>query len=158
EVSRQMWGWLWPGLPVERVPIRYITNGIHTASWLSLDLREAFDRYLGSDWYKRLDEPGTWDGLAALPNEALWAIHNAQRLALVTLMRQHVQARGERLRLDGAMPGAYNTLFDLQLLTIGFARRFATYKRATLIFRDVERLKRLLNDPQRPMQIIFSGK
>jgi starch synthase len=157
EVSRQMWSWVWPGIGPDKIPIRSITNGVHTATWLASDVGRLFDKYLGADWYSRLDEPGLWDALAALPGEELWATHNAQRLKLVLLARSHAHERALRLGIDDRQE-SFDELLSPDILTLGFARRFATYKRATLIFRDVERLKRLLNDPQRPVQIILSGK
>jgi len=141
--------------PAENAPIRSITNGIHTASWLAPDLARLYDKYLGADWYAHVDEPARWDALGTLPDEELWATHNTQRRKLVLLARSHALERDRRLGVGGSENGA---LLNPDLLTLGFARRFATYKRATLIFRDLERLKRLLNDSQRPVQIIFSGK
>ncbi len=155
EVSRQMWGWLWPGTPADRVPIRSITNGVHTATWLAPDLEPILDWYLGADWHARIDDPTTWEPVLRVPDEDLWAIHQAQRRKLVGLLRAHARERALRLSLGD---GDVSTLLDPDILTVGFARRFATYKRATLIFHDVERLKRMLNDPRRPMQIIFAGK
>ena len=172
EVSRQMWSWVWsagswpPAMsaamreagslsPGGQAPIGSITNGVHTASWLAPDLARLYDQYLGADWYAHLDEPARWDALGALPDEELWATHNTQRRKLVLLARSHARERDQRLGMDAAESDA---LLNPDILTLGFARRFATYKRATLIFRDLERLKRLLNDPQRPVQIIFSGK
>jgi len=150
-----MWGWLWPNTPAEQVPIRSITNGVHTATWLAAELEPLLVQYLGADWYGRLDEPLTWNAILQAPDEELWAIHNRQRQKLIELVRQHAHARALRLSLAD---GDGRDLLGPNILTMGFARRFATYKRATLIFRDVERLKRMLNDAQRPLQIIFAGK
>ncbi len=158
EVSRQMWGWLWSYTSFERTPIRSITNGVHTATWLTPALEPMLEQYLGADWYNRLDDPATWNSVMHVPDEVLWAIHQRERQRLIELVRGHAHERDVRLGSDDPSGRRYDELLDPNILTIGFARRFATYKRATLIFRDVERLKRILNDPQRPMQIIFAGK
>jgi len=158
EVSRRMWRNLWPDIPQPEVPIDYITNGVHTDSWLHSELAALFDRYLGSDWRAGIDDPATWAAVAAIPDEALWAQHRSARAQMLELVRTRVVRQLMRVSAGPAEVNTAARLFDPDALTIGFARRFATYKRATLIFRDQERLKRLLNDPQRPVQIIFSGK
>ncbi|MBI1802381.1 MAG: alpha-glucan family phosphorylase, partial [Chloroflexi bacterium] len=162
EVSRQMWGWLWSPTPADRAPIRAITNGVHTGTWLAPSLHALYDRYLGENWLSRLDDPQTWKAIEAIPDEELWAAHNQQRQALIELARALARERLARLGqhpepVEGVVEQTSH-LLDPNILTIGFARRFATYKRATLMFRDAERLKRLINDPQRPMQVIFAGK
>ncbi len=155
EVARQMWAWLWPNTPVDRVPIRSITNGVHTATWLAPTVRQLYDQYLGTNWYERLDDYQVWKAVDAIPDEELWSVHSELRQQLIDVVRARTR---ERLaRLNQPSDGTEN-LLDPNILTVGFARRFATYKRATLIFRDVERLKRMLNDRQQPMQIIFAGK
>lgn len=158
EVSRRMWQSLWPGVAEPEIPIGYVTNGVHTDTWLHPGLAELFDRYLGPEWRRAIDERATWARVADIPDEALWAQHNQARQEMIGLVRERVAAQLMRI---GAGPLAVNAaacVLDPKALTIGFARRFATYKRATLLFRDPERLKRLLNDPDRPVQFIFSGK
>ncbi len=158
-VSRRMWADLWPDTPVEQVPIGHITNGVHTGSWLAPELRALYDRYLPSDWLEEVDSPHVWENVAEIPDQELWDVHERQRKGqLVAFVRERIQQQYRRhgegpLRLERA-----DTVLHPQALTIGFARRFATYKRATLFFHDLERAKRILNDPERPVQIIFSGK
>ena len=158
EVSREMWQFLWPNTPVALTPIRHITNGVHTKTWLAAELRALYSRYLKADWLEKVDNPVTWADLEQIPDAELWAVHQQRKVQMVDTMRQRVRAQYLRYgegtrRLEEAL-----TLLDPNALTLGFARRFATYKRATLIFKDEARLLRLLNNPQRPVQIVFSGK
>ncbi len=158
EVSRKMWQFLWPGVDTDEVPISSITNGVHTATWLAPALAALYDRQLGAKWWQHLDHPHTWEPITKVPDKDLWTLHCQLKAELIDYVRERI--RQQRLRLgEGAMQlqEAMN-LLDPQALTIGFARRFATYKRATLIFRDLERLRRLLTNPARPVQIIFAGK
>jgi len=153
-----MWQFLWPETPVNEVPIGAITNGVHTATWLAPELDALYRQALGEDWYERLDDPATWAGLANLPNQTLWQVKQGLKRKLIDFVRRRVH---DRLTRQGANHDQLTTihyLLDPDALTIGFARRFATYKRATLLFRDVERLKRLVNHPGRPVQFLFSGK
>ncbi|RPI34035.1 MAG: alpha-glucan family phosphorylase [Chloroflexota bacterium] len=158
EVARSMWNFLWPELKAEDVPITYITNGVHTGTWLARRLRALLDRYLGQDWMEHLDDPNTWEGVEDIPDAELWAVRRHLKRKLVAYMRE--RARQQWLH-DGVHPVqviASGTLLDPYALTIGFARRFATYKRANLILRDVDRLLRIVNRPNMPVQIIFAGK
>ena len=158
EVARSMWQFLWPGVRVEDVPIGHVTNGVHTGTWLSPEMEALYDRYLTQAWEETVDAPGQWSSIDQVPDAELWNAHMARKRAMITYARRVV--RGQRLRL-GEGPRAVaevDTLLDENAFTIGFARRFATYKRATLIMRDMERLIRLLNMPDRPVQIIFAGK
>jgi starch phosphorylase len=158
EVSRGMWTTLWPNTPVDEIPISHVTNGIHHPTWVSQIMIDIFDKYLPSGWRNEMDNPDIWAKVREIPNEELWQVRREMKEQLVEFVRGRVSAQYHRQgRGPIAVRGA-EKLFDPEALTIGFARRFATYKRATLIFRDRERLKRLLNDPKRPMQIIFSGK
>lgn len=158
EVSRDMWQFLWPDTPEAQVPIGHITNGVHTKTWLAKELRTLYGKYLGEKWLEAVDDPKTWDALTSLPDEELWAAHQVRKNAMV----EHVRERVKRQYLRyGEGPTKINeaaSLLDPKALTLGFARRFATYKRATLIFKDEERLLRILNNPERPVQIVFSGK
>jgi glycogen phosphorylase len=158
EVSRKMWLNLWPGREVDDVPITHITNGVHTNTWLARRLRHLYDRYLGSDWVENLDDPSIWEGIEKIPDAELWAVRRHLKRKLVAYMRE--RARSQWLR-DGVHPVqviASGVLLDPYALTIGFARRFATYKRANLILRDLGRLLDIVNRPNMPVQIIFAGK
>ena len=158
EESRRLWADLWPGREAARVPIGFVTNGVHLATWMSHRLNELLRSHLGPDWSDRVDEPGVWDCVLSLDDAALWAAHTELKRTLLRAIREDARRRWvdqwkEALHLVGA-----GTLLEERALTIGFARRFATYKRATLIFRDLDRLQRLLTNPWRPVQLIFSGK
>ena len=143
-----MWNKQFPDQREDQVPIASITNGVHSATWLAEPLRELFDRYLDPQWLARIDDPAIWDGLAQIPDGELWAVAwSAQGRFLDPLLDS---------RLAGTQRGAAR--LDRDALTIGFARRFATYKRATLFFHDLERAARILNDPARPVQLVFAGK
>ncbi|MBM4458170.1 MAG: glycosyltransferase family 1 protein [Chloroflexi bacterium] len=158
EVSRRMWRGVWPETTEAETPIGHVTNGVHTATWLDPGLAALLDRHLEAGWRDRLDDPQAWTGVSRIPDEDLWAQHLAAKMRMIALVRERVAAHRQRIAADAAEINAAAHLFDPRALTIGFARRFATYKRATLIFRDQERLKRILNDPERPVQIIFAGK
>ena len=158
EVSRRMWRGLWPEVPQPEVPIGSITNGVHTDTWLHPTLAALLERYLAPSWREAISDPATWAALEQIPDAELWAQHNAAKAQMLDLVRERVVA--QRMR-NGATPADVNAgmqLFDPRALVIGFARRFATYKRATLLFRDPDRLNRILNNPDGPVQIIFSGK
>jgi starch phosphorylase len=153
-----MWRDLWPQVPEDEVPITSVTNGIHIRSFLSHDMADLYLRYLGpagSNARGSTMSGSRWD---RIPDEELWRTHERRRERLVAVARDRLRRQLER---RGAMPqelaGATEVLAP-EILTIGFARRFATYKRASLLFTDPERLARILNDPERPVQIIFSGK
>ncbi|HEX6288639.1 MAG TPA: alpha-glucan family phosphorylase [Herpetosiphonaceae bacterium] len=157
-VARRMWHFLWAGITEDEVPITHITNGVHIPTWLAPEMRDLYTRYLQADWQDRRSNPATWQAVAGIPDAELWAAHNARKQYLFSYMRAHLRKHRTRL---GEGPNALaetETIGNPDALTIGFARRFATYKRATLIFRDRERLHRLLNNPDRPVQIIFAGK
>ncbi len=158
EVSRRMWRDLWPEVPAPEIPIGHVTNGVHTDSWAHPELTKLLDRFLGPAWRDAIDDRATWAKVAEIPDEALWAQHNHAKVEMIGLVRSRVAAQLLRVAAPPAEVNAAAKALDPHALTIGFARRFATYKRATLIFRDQERLKRLLNDPQRPVQFIFAGK
>ena len=158
EVSRDMWKFLWPDTPAVQTPIGHITNGVHVKTWLAAELREFYARHLAPNWLDDVDDPNIWSAAQALPDSELWLVHQERKQKLVTLVRQRV---ARQFLQHGEGPQRIETAQELlnpDALTIGFARRFATYKRATLIFRDEERLQRLLSDPERPVQIVFSGK
>ena len=158
EVSRKMWRGLWPDAPLPEVPIGYVTNGVHTDSWLHPGLAALFDRYLGANWRDAIDARTTWAAVAQIPDAELWAQHDAAKRQMLDLVRERTVVRLMRLGAEPLEVNAASQVLNPNALTIGFARRFATYKRATLLFRDQERIKRLLHDPARPVQLIFSGK
>lgn len=157
-VSRKMWQFLWPGLDADEVPIDSITNGIHTPSWISPEMNALFKRYLGEDWEDHVDEPDLWNGITEIPDEELWKTHMQRKETLIHYTRSHLQRQHLRLGEGSVQIAEFEHMLNPNALTIGFARRFATYKRATLIFHDPERLRRILNNPERPVQIIFAGK
>lgn len=154
QVARSMWQWLYPGKSNDEVPITSVTNGIHTSSWLAPTMRNLFDRTLGADWYEHLDNPATWQTLKSSDDGEFWQARLSLKRTLVAFVRERLAQRHTRL---GFPPVAW-PMFDDTILTIGFARRFATYKRATLLFKDAERLKAILNNPARPIQMVFAGK
>ncbi|MFM7679312.1 MAG: alpha-glucan family phosphorylase [Roseiflexaceae bacterium] len=153
-VARGMWQWLYPGKSLDEVPITSVTNGIHTASWLAPQMRTLFDQVLGKDWYEQLDQPATWQALKTSDNAQFWQARLTLKRILVEFVRERLAQRHTRL----GFPPVTWPMFDDTILTIGFARRFATYKRATLLFRDPERLKAIINHPERPIQLVFAGK
>ncbi len=157
-VSRRMWQVIWPGVPEDEIPITWITNGIHIPSWVSFDMANLYSRYLGPRWLERPDDETIWERVDDIPDEELWRTHEIRRERLIAVVRRRLR---QQLEKQGASPAEIERageVLDPKALTIGFARRFATYKRATLILRDPDRLARILNDPDRPVQIIFSGK
>jgi starch phosphorylase len=158
QVSRALLSKYLPGIPVEEVPIGHVTNGAHTRSAVSREMAGLFDRYLGPDWWRQPDRAETWEGIDSIPDEELWATHERRRERLVAFARRRlmkqVEARGGTQRDIERARGVLGT----RTLTVGFARRFATYKRANLILADVKRLERILLNADRPVQIIFAGK
>jgi starch phosphorylase len=157
-VSRRMWRFLWPDKDEEDVPITHITNGIHTANWMARRLRMLLDLHFGEGWMDRLDDPGLWRKLDSLPARALWDVRLHLKRKLNFYLRERVR---DRWMVGGFHPVqvvSSGVLLNPYVLTIGFARRFATYKRASLILSDVERLLHIINRPNMPVQIIFAGK
>jgi starch phosphorylase len=158
KVSRKMWKNLWPGVPEDELPIGHVTNGVHFRSWISLEMNQLYDRYLGPRWREEHGDPKIWQRVENIPGEELWRTHERRRLRLVTYARRKLRAQLQNRGASQAEIDAAENALDPDALTIGFARRFATYKRATLLLRDPERLGRILNNPERPVQIIFAGK
>lgn len=158
EVSRKMWHWLWPDKSVDEAPISHVTNGIHTESWLAPALKELFDDALGKNWTLNIDDVDMWKALDQIPDEKLWQVKEILRAKMLNFVRVRTRARLARMGADQGQLDATYQLLNNNALTIGFARRFATYKRATLLFTDVERLKRIIHTPGRPVQFVFSGK
>ncbi len=157
-VSREMWQWMYPKLPVKEVPIGAVTNGVHTLSWTSQEMALLFDRYLDPAWRERPDDPKVWEGIDRIPDSELWRTHERRRERLVAFARRRLRDQLTRRGVSQTEITAADEVLNPDALTIGFARRFATYKRATLLFRDMDRLAHILNDPERPVQIIFAGK
>ncbi|MBP7686545.1 MAG: alpha-glucan family phosphorylase [Thermoflexales bacterium] len=158
EVSRRMFAHLWPERAVDKVPIGSITNGVHTNTWLARRLGDLYTRYLGADWRSRIDDRAMWDKIRDVPDTELWAVRRHVKRQLVAFARERARAMWSRGNAAPVQIVASGVLLDPYALTIGFARRFATYKRAALMLRDVKRLLRLVNDPARPVQFIFAGK
>jgi len=157
-VSRRMWRSLW-GHPDERaVPIGHITNGVHALSWISPRMAHLLDQHLGKKWNERMTEPELWEGIAKIPNHELWTTHRNQKERLIDFARRRTAQQRERRHETPESVEAASSILDPHALTIGFARRFAAYKRADLIFSDLDRLKGLLTNDERPLQIIFAGK
>ncbi|HEU5303887.1 MAG TPA: alpha-glucan family phosphorylase, partial [Gemmatimonadales bacterium] len=158
QVSRNIWRELWPNRPWEAVPVGHVTNGVHLATWMAAPIMALLDEHLGPGWGERLEEPGFWDQVLTLDHGKLWDAHLRQKRALANFIREDARRRFAGQLKEAAQVVGAGTLLDPMAFTIGFGRRFATYKRANLIFRDIERLRRLLVDPWRPIQIIFAGK
>jgi starch phosphorylase len=158
EVSRKMWQSLWPGLPVDEVPIGHVTNGVHFRSWISLEMNQLYDRYLGPNWREEPANSDVWSRVQTIPAEELWRTHERRRERLVSYARRRVCDQRVSRSAPQAEVNAAGEILEPDTLTIGFARRFATYKRATLILRDMDRLRKILTNPQRPVQLIFAGK
>ncbi|MCL5744212.1 MAG: alpha-glucan family phosphorylase, partial [Acidobacteria bacterium] len=157
QVSRNMWKGLWPGLPEEEVPIGHVTNGVHLRSWISYEMNQLYDRYLGPQW-RESATPKLWQRVESIPAEELWRTHERRRERLVAFARRRLRTQLKRRGASPAEVDAADEVLDPEALTIGFARRFASYKRATLLLRDVERLGRILNNSGRPVQILYAGK
>jgi glycogen phosphorylase len=158
EVSRKMWQALWPGRRTERVPIGSITNGVHVRTWLHPKMGELLDEYLPAGWAERQDQPAVWAAVRRIPAGRLWDLHTRLKTELLDFARARLRAQLHRNGTSPAKVRLAGVNLDPDALTIGFARRFSTYKRATLIFKDLKRLERLVNHPKRPVQIIFAGK
>ncbi|MBP6017190.1 MAG: alpha-glucan family phosphorylase [Candidatus Promineofilum sp.] len=158
QVSREMWQHVWPHLPAEEVPIISITNGIHVPGWTAGEMRQIFNKYLGADWEDHHDNPILWERLADVPDEELWRVHVTLKAKLMNFLRSRARRSWVDGQCDPTEVLVAGTLLDPDALTIGFARRFATYKRASLLFTDMDRLESILLDMHRPVQIIFAGK
>jgi len=158
QTSRRMWRDLWPGLPEDEVPIGSITNGIHTRSWISHEMGDLFARYMGPRFVEKPQDASVWERIEAIPPAQLWSRHETRRERLVFFARKRLRAQLLRQGAGAAALRAAEEVLSPEALTIGFSRRFATYKRADLLFRQPERLERLLTNPERPVQIIFAGK
>jgi starch phosphorylase len=157
-VSRRMWGGLWPETPEDGVPIVAITNGVHVPTWVADEMDALYQRYLDPDWVRRHDEPGLWRRVAEIPDADLWQARCVLKQRLAHYLRERARRQWVEHRGDPGQVLAAGSLLDPATLTLGFARRFVDYKRATLVLRDPKRLHRLLTDPRRPVQLVFAGK
>jgi starch phosphorylase len=158
EVSRKMWHNLWPQVPPDEVPVKSITNGIHVRTWLSPDLGYTLDRYLANEWMTDPSDASVWEGVMQIPDEELWRAHERGRERMVAWARQTLKMQLERRGSSYDEIAMADQVLDPEALTIGFARRFATYKRGALLLRDEGRLRALLEDTKRPIQFVFAGK
>ncbi len=158
EVARTMWHSLWPGLQKDDVPIGYVTNGVHVPTWVDPKIDLLFDKYFGPDWIANHDDPEMWQLLDFIEEKELWQHHFWLKMKLINRIMDRARYAFQSEHTNPSIVLASGALLDPNILTLGFARRFATYKRADLIFTDITRLKRLLHDRWRPIQIIFAGK
>src|SRR5579859_949204 len=158
EVSRAMWTGLYPGKPEDAVPIGHITNGVHVPSWLAPQMFRLYDRHLGTNWHMHSSEPRTWDGIENVNDGELWETHLSLKSRLLEFVRRRAIEQAERRGEPLETLQKLTRVLSPDALTIGFARRFATYKRANLLLADIEKLASVVNDPKRPVQFVFSGK
>ena len=158
EVSKGLWKDVWAGVPEDEVPITSITNGIHTKTWTAPEFMELYSQYLGADWEEHLTDVDYWLRVNRIPDDVLWDTHQKLKARLIDFTRDRVRKQRERLGESPTQLRQVNQILNPEILTIGFARRFATYKRGSLLFKDPERLLKLLNDPERPVQFVFAGK
>jgi starch phosphorylase len=158
QVSRRMWESLWPDLPVGEVPIASITNGVHLPSWINGDFAALYDQYLEPDWREGHADRASWRHVEEIPAAELWEAHRRRKRRLIGFIRERVVASALERKAPASEVKHLSEVLDPEALTIGFARRFATYKRATLIFRDLPRLAKILTDAARPVQLVIAGK
>jgi glycogen phosphorylase len=158
ETCRRIWHYLWPDIPENEVPISYVTNGIHVASWISPQMDGLLNKYFGSDWQERIDEPELWQKVLDMPDDEIWRTRRWLKYKLIRAIEDRIRRRWSEDTITPAQALAMGSLLDTDALTIGFCRRATEYKRATLIFRDMDRLKRILKDTMNPVQIVFAGK
>jgi starch phosphorylase len=159
EVARKMWAGLWPEKKLEDVPILAITNGVHLPSWIApLKIQPLLDHYLGSEWLIDQERPGIWGTIDDIPDKELWDLHQDLKLSLIDQIDKRARTRWHMDKVASSNVVAFGALLDREALTLGFARRFTDYKRPDLILHDLDRFKRLVSDPLRPLQVIFAGK
>ena len=157
-VSRRMWTSLWPWRSEEEIPIGHITNGVHVSSWLAPQMRSLYDRHLKLGWHLQSGQPEVWSGFDDVTPGELWETHQSLKNRMILFARNRMQRRAERIGSSEAEMAEIQTCLDPEALTIGFARRFAPYKRADLVLRDIEFLGQIVADSKRPVQFIFAGK
>ncbi|MFZ5652752.1 MAG: alpha-glucan family phosphorylase [Bacillota bacterium] len=157
-ISRNMFRRLYGNVPAEEVPIASVTNGVHTKTWMASQIKDLMKKHAGSNWMNNMNDPGVWEKVESIPDEALWFTHLQLKNKLIIFAREHIKAQRRRNYEPSDRVAEVDGYLSPDALTMGFARRFATYKRALIIFRDLGRLASLLNNPERPVQIIFAGK
>jgi len=157
-VSRAMWTSLYPGCTEDRVPIGHITNGVHPPTWIAPQMRQVYDRHLGSDWTLRAGHAAVWEKVEAIDDGELWETHQTLKVQLIDVVRRSAERQAERRGDPPEFVAQLHRALSLDALTIGFARRFATYKRANLLLQDMEAIATLVNNPQMPIQFVFAGK
>ncbi len=157
-VSRSMWTGVWPMTPQQEVPIGSVTNGIHLHTWLAPEMKALYEKYFGVGWQDQISDPDLWRRVSDIPDDELWATHILLKRRLIEFVRKRVRQHRERLGESSDRLRSAGLLLDPEVLTIGFARRFATYKRALLIFKDMERFRAILSKTDRPVQFIIAGK
>ena len=158
EVSRAMWKCLYPGRPEDAVPIGHITNGVHVPSWLAPQMCRLYDRHLGIGWQKHSGQAKTWEKIESVDDGELWETHLSLKAQLIDFARRRAKEQATRRKESEASLQKLGKILSPDALTIGFARRFATYKRANLVLADIERLLSMVSDPKRPVQFLFAGK
>jgi len=158
DVSKGLWQDVWAGIPIQEVPITSITNGVHTRTWTSPEFHQIYDKYLGPDWEEHLTNAEYWRRVIDIPDAVLWETHQLLKSRLIEFIRERVRRQRARVGQSPEQLRKVNAILDPEVLTIGFARRFATYKRGTLLFSKKERLLRLIQNTERPVQFIFAGK
>ena len=157
-VSKGLWREVWAGVPEHEVPITSITNGVHTKTWAAPEFMDLYTKYLGEDWEDHLTDKDYWRRVIDIPDEVIWEAHQMLKKRLIDFARQRIRAQRERLGETPAQLREVNDILNPEVLTVGFARRFATYKRGTLLFANPERLFKMVSDADRPVQFIFAGK
>jgi len=158
QVSRRMWQWLYPGTAEDDIPIKYVTNGIHTATWMARRMRILFDKYLGADWYEHVDDLDMWENLDRIPDMDLWMVRRHLKRKLVVYANERARRQWASGSISAGQAMTTGLFLEPYSLTIGFARRFATYKRGDLLLSNIDRLLSIINNPRMPVQIIFAGK
>ncbi len=158
QVSREMWGMLWPGVPAGEIPIISITNGVHIRSWLAEEIDSLYERYLGPNWTSETFDPTVWNNIEQVPDEEFWRTHQMCKARLIAFVRNQLKSQMQRRGTFHSELNQADEALDIEALTIGFARRFAGYKRGNLLLEDPKRLIKLLTDTHRPIQVIFAGK
>lgn len=158
QVCRKMWNPVYPSVHEENVPIDHITNGVHLATWVCPQMQSVYSSYIGEDWMENQAEAAIWEKVLSIPDELLWNMHRWRKIKLINTVLDRARQRWTKDMVSPVQPLAMGALLDTEALTIGFCRRFTGYKRPTLIFKDLERLKKLLRMDLRPLQIVFAGK
>ncbi len=157
-VARKMWKNLFPNVPEEHIPIQAVTNGVHLTTWISFEMAELLRRYLGDRWQEKQDSPELWEKVCNIPDPELWRVHSVRRRRLIYFLRERLEKQLQEKGAPGAVIAESREALNPEALTIGFARRFAAYKRGDLIFSDMQRLLQILDNPQYPVQLILAGK